>query len=203
MGLEWEKLYELGTDAAGFLFYHPARLAHRKNSPIGWWMDDAAEEFRAGRLVAFGTGSDGIFTLRFIRRPLTPAEEKVLVVRESFRYDGRDGRLYWDNGTCLPCEDQLEDAEDDREGWLGLPAGAYRVTVHALDWFSVPEAERLADPDIAHYMVRFEPVASLEDVPAPGELPWLLPSKPGHQRRAAEHSESPEAEPGAAAAGGG
>jgi hypothetical protein len=31
MSLEWHKLYKLGTDVAGFVFFHPARLAHRKN----------------------------------------------------------------------------------------------------------------------------------------------------------------------------
>jgi hypothetical protein len=63
MSLEWDKLYKLGTDVAGFLFFHPTCLAHRKDDPTGWWGDDFAEEFRAGRLVAFCTGSDGTFTL--------------------------------------------------------------------------------------------------------------------------------------------
>src|SRR5689334_3733940 len=131
MSLEWDKLYKLGTDVAGFVFFHPDQLAHRKKDPRGWCWDDFAEEFRAGRLVAFGTGSDGQFTMKFVQRPLTPAEEKVLVVKECFRYDVRDGRLYWDNGNCLPCEDRFDNAAEDEHGWLELPNGLYRVTVHA------------------------------------------------------------------------
>jgi hypothetical protein len=191
-------LYKLGTDVAGFLFFHPARLAHRKDDPTGWWGDDFEQEFRAGRLVAFCTGSDGTFALKFVRRPLTLAEEKVLVAKECFRYDVRDGRLYWDNADHLPCEDEFENAEDDEHGWLELPNGPYRVTVHALDWFSIPEAEREAEPAISHYVVRFEAVASLEEVPVPKELPWLLASKSWHEKRIAEQSASPEAEPDAA-----
>lgn len=186
MSLEWDRLYKLGTDAAGFVFFHPDRLAHRKKSPIGWWMDDFAEEFRTGRLIAFGTGTDGAFTMKFVRRPLTPAEEKVLVVRESFRYDARDGRLYWDNSSCLPSQGQSAKAEDDPEGWLDVPSGLYRVTIHALDWYSIPEEEREAEEDISHYIARFEVVPSLEGIPVPEELPWLLASKEWHDKRRAE-----------------
>jgi hypothetical protein len=196
MSLEWEKLYKLGTDVAGFALYHPSRLAHRKDDPLGWWGDKFADEFKAGRLVAFCTGSDGTFTLKFVQRPLTAAEERVLVAKESFRYDVQDGRLYWDNMNCLPSEDTFEDAEADQHGWLEVPNGPYRVTVHAMDWFSIPDAEREADMDISHYLVRFEPVSSLEDVPVPNELPWLLASKSWHAKRAAQRSAGPEAAPG-------
>jgi len=188
MSLEWDKLYKLGTDVAGFVFFHSTRLAHWKDSPTGWWMDDFAEEFKAGRLVAFCAGSDGTFTMKFVQRPLTPAEKKVLVTKEPFRYDVQDSRLYWDNANCLPCEDQLENAEDDENGWLELPNGPYRVTVHALDWFSIPDAERQAEVDISHYVVRFEAVSSLKKVPAPKELPWLLASKSWHEKRVAQQA---------------
>ena len=133
--------------------------------------------------------------MKFVRRPLTPAEEKVLVVKECFRYEVQDGRLFWDNANCLPCEDQCENAEDDEEGWLELPNGPYRVTVHALDWFSIPDTEREAQKDISHYVVRFELVSSLEDIPVPKELPWLLASKLWHEKRVTKQSASPEAEP--------
>ena len=159
MSLEWDRLYKLGTDVAGFVLFHPARLAHRKGDPLGWWMDHFEEEFRAGRLVAFCTGSDGTFTLKFVRRPLTTAEKRVLVAKESFRYDVQDGRLFWDNTNCLPSDEQFSNAEDDPHGWLELPNGPYRVTVHALDWFSIPDADREAEADISHYVVRFETVS--------------------------------------------
>ena len=186
MSLEWDKLYKLGTDVAGFLFFHPKRLEHRKGDPIAWWTSDFQQEFLSGRLVAFSTGSDGTFTMKFVRRPLTPVENKVLVVKECFRYDVQDGRLYWDNSDNLPSEDQLSNAEDDAEGWLELPNGRYRFTVHALDWYSISDAEREAEADISHYVVRLEEVASFEDIPVPGTLPWLLASKQWHEKRIAQ-----------------
>lgn len=183
MSLEWDKLYKLGTDVAGFLFFHPDRLAHRQDDVSGWWATDFADEFEAGLLAAFWTGLDGTFTMKFVRRPLTPAEERVLVVKESFRYDVRDSRLYWDNANCLPREDQFENAKDDENGWLELPNGPYRITVHALDWFSIPDVEREAEADISHYVVLFEPVSSLEHIPVPKEVPWLVASKSWHETR--------------------
>lgn len=51
MSLEWDNLYKLGTDVAGFLFFHPRRLAHRKDDPSGWWGETFAEEFQAGRIT--------------------------------------------------------------------------------------------------------------------------------------------------------
>jgi hypothetical protein len=190
MSLEWDKLYKLGTDVAGFMFFHPARLAHRKDSPTGWWSEEFAEEFRAGRLVAFCTGSDGKFTMKFVRRPMSPAEKGVLVVKQSFRYEVLEGRVYWDNDSSLPCDDRFDNAEDDKNGWLDLPNGQYRVTVHALDWFTISDVERKAAGDISHYVVRFEPVSSLEEIPVPKDLPWLLPSKSCHEARVAQLSGS-------------
>src|SRR5690348_15488537 len=106
MGLEWDKLHSLSTDVAAFMFFHPRRLAHRKSAPIDWWSNDYQEEFRAGLLVAFTIGSDGTRTLKFVRRALTPIEERALVTKASFRYLVLDGRFYWDNGNCLPSNDQ-------------------------------------------------------------------------------------------------
>ena len=183
MSLEWDKLYKLGTDVAAFMLYHPKRLAHRKESPIDWWSNDFAAEFRDGLLVTFQTGSDGSRTLKFVRRPLTPSETRALVTQAAFRYLAQDGRLYWDNGDALPSTDQLNEAEDDQNGWLELPDGAYRVTVHALDWHSLADAERTAEVDISHYIVRFEPVASLDVIPAPTSLPELIASNEWHAER--------------------
>lgn len=203
MSLEWEQLYKLGTDVAGFALYHPAQLAHRNDTPCGWW-DEAEPEFRDGRLVAFCTGSDGTFTLKFVQRPLSATEEKALVVSQAFRYVVEDERLYWDNTNCLPSEDTFESAEDDEHGWLELPNGRYRVTVHALDWFDgIPDAEREAAGDISHYVVRVEPVTSFREVPAPKSAPWLQASKSWHAHRVAQLGGSEEAEPGTTADGGG
>jgi hypothetical protein len=185
MALEWEQLYKLGTDVAGFALYHPVRLAHRGKAPLGWW-EEAEQEFREGRLVAFNTGADGTFTLKFVQRPLFAAEEKALVVSQAFRYLVEDGQLYWDNTNCLPSEETVEEAAADPDGWLELPNGQYRITVHALDWFSLPDAEREAAGDISHYIVRVEPVSSFREVLAPKSAPWLLASKSWHAKRVAE-----------------
>jgi hypothetical protein len=193
MALEWDNLYSLGTDVAAFMFFHPARLAHRKASPIDWWSNDFAEEVRAGLLVAFTIGSDGTRTMKFVRRPLSASEERALVTSASFRYLVQDGRVYWDNSDALPSDDQLNNAEEDQNGWIELPNGPYRVTVNALDWFSIPDAEREAEADISHYVVRFEPVTSLDEVPVPTALPELIASKSWHRSRQEQSSDGPTA----------
>ena len=197
MPLEWNQLYKLGTDVAGFMFFDPKPLAHRKADANDWWSKDFTREFTAGTLVAFCTGSDGVFTLKFVRRPLTPRETSALVVKESFRYEVsngrlfRNGRLYWDNSDHLPSEEQLDEADEDPEGWLEIPNGRYRITVHALDWFTLPESEREAEGDISHYIVQFQEVRSLKEIPVPTELPWLIASKSWHEKRQAELQKNP------------
>lgn len=186
MGIEWDGLYKLGTDVSGFVFFHPDSLSHREDDPTGWWWDDSSDEFQSGRLVAFSTGTDGTFTIKFIRRLLTAIEERALVVQQAFRYEVSHGRFYWDNTDCLPSEDRSSNAEDDLEGWLHLPNGPYRVTVYALDWFSIPDVEREAEMDISHYLVRIESVSSLNDIPVPPTLPWLVASKQWHEKRLSE-----------------
>lgn len=185
MSLEWEQLYKLGTDVAGFALYHPGRLAHRNEAPLGWW-DEAEEEFRTGRLIAWCTGSDGTFTLKFVQRLLSLLEKKALVTSQAFRFLVEDGRLYWDNTDCLPSEDRHQSAEEDEYGWLELPNGKYRFTVHAFDWFSISDAERKAGGDISHYVVQVESVSSFDGVPAPASAPWLLASKSWHAKRVKE-----------------
>jgi hypothetical protein len=176
-------MYKLGTDVAAFMFFHPGRLEHRKDDPIDWWDSDFRSDFVAGRFVAFCTSSDGQFTMKFVRRELTPVENQALVARQSFRYHVQDGRLYWDNANNLPSEDRVSDAEDDPEGWLTVPNGRYRLTVHALDWFSIPDADREAAGDITHYIVRFERVETFRGIAIPDKLPWLVPSKRWYDRR--------------------
>jgi hypothetical protein len=43
-----------------------------------------------------------------------------------------------------------------------------------------------------HYVVRFEPVSSLEDIPLPKELPWLLASKSWDEKRVAQQAANPD-----------
>jgi hypothetical protein len=186
MSLQWDALYKLGTDVAAFMFFHPKQLEHRKQMPMGWWDTQFRDEFLSGRLVAFYTGSDGTFTMKFVQRPLTAVEKKVLVVKECFRYEAQDGRMYWDNSDHLPSEDQMANAEDDPEGWLEVTDGRYRVTVNAMDWYSIPDSGREAEEDISHYVVRFEKVASFDDIPVPTKLPWLIASKKWHEKRSAQ-----------------
>lgn len=177
MSMEWDSLYKLGTDVAAFMFFHPARLEHRKDSEMGWWEDEYHEEFQRGRMVAFMTGMDRTFTMKFVRRPLTTMEEKVLVISHPFRYQVQDGKVYWDNSDCLPNNDIYDDAEKDDEGWLEISNGKYRVTVHAMDWFSISDEEREAETDISHYIVRFEEVDSFDDIVVPEKIPELIASK--------------------------
>src|SRR5262249_17102333 len=159
-----------------------------KEDPIDWWFNDFQKEFQAGRLIAFSTNSDGVFTLKFVQRPLTATETKALIVKESFRYEVKNGRIYWDNTDHLPSDDQLDEAQDDPEGWLELPNGRYKVTAHSMDWFSIPDAEREAEKDISHYIIQFEKVASFDDIPVSLTLPWLPPSKSWYEQRMAQNA---------------
>lgn len=186
--MDFESLYKLGTDVAGFMFFDHAQLKHRQDDPCNWWDDDPAKEFEEGSLIAFHTGSDGTFTLKFVQRPLSSIEEKALVSSASFRYHVRNGRLFWDNGNYLPSEDQIDEADEDPDGWLTIANGYYRVTVYALDWFSIDDQEREAAGEISHYVVRFETVKSLEEIPPVKEAPRLLASKELHQEYISQHA---------------
>jgi len=188
MGLNFNELYKLGTDVAAFVFFDDKELAHRKKDPLDWWTKDFQTEFIAGRLVAFSTGADRVFTLKFVERPLTAAETRALVISESFRYHAANGRVYWDNTDHLPSADQLDQAEKDPDGWLEIPTGRYKVTVNAIDWFSIPAAEREAEKDISHYIVQFERVESFDQVTFPRALPWLGASKQWLQKRLAQQT---------------
>ncbi len=186
MPLELEQLYKLGTDVAAFLFFHPESLKHRAEDEIGWWDRDFIQEFTAGTLVAFSTGTDREFTMRFVQRPLTKNEISVAVSSADFRFEVRAGRFYWDNANALPCEDQLDDAMDDENGWVHIDSGLYRLTVYALDWFSVAQSIRDSVGDISHYIVRLEPVTSFDEIPVPHEIPCLMPSFSWHENRLAQ-----------------
>lgn len=177
MSIEWEKLYKLGTDVAAFMFFDPELLQHRLEDDHDWWSINPEQEFLEGTLAAFHTGSDGQFTMKFIQRPLSPLEKKVLVSQSSFRFVVRNERFYWGNSDSLPSDDQLYDANDDENGWISIPNGNYYLTVYALDWFSIPESERKKAVDISHYLVGLHDVSAWNDSPIRNEIPWLSPSK--------------------------
>tara|TARA_R110002167_G_scaffold348500_1_gene559869 strand:+ start:543 stop:1133 length:591 start_codon:yes stop_codon:yes gene_type:complete len=184
MDLEFEKLYKLGTDVAAFLFFDPDLLSHRaEEKNIAWWSDDFRQEFSQGTLAAFCTGSDGQFTMKFVQRPLSQVEREVLVSSGSFRFVVRNGRFYWDNSNGLPCEDQLDDPHDDENGWVAIENGQYKLTVHALDWYSVSDSKRELAGDISHYIVELERAGEWGDIAIPEQLPWLMPSKQWHEQR--------------------
>lgn len=184
MPLEFDKLFALGTDSAAFLFFDPDTLTHRVDDDVGWWYEDFKQEFTFGKLAAFITGKDGQFTLKFVKRHLTSIEKRVLVSKADFRLEVTRGRFYWDNGEAIPCDFQALDAnEEDKEGWLHLANGKYKLTVHALDWFSVSEDEREAQVDPSHFIVRLQALEDFEGIPVPTSIPWLMPSKKWHEKR--------------------
>lgn len=173
---------------AGFALYHPDRLKAWNKVDIGWW-DEAEEAYRSGRLVAFCTGTDGTFTFKFVKRKLSPIERKVLAAAQEYRYLVEDGKLYWDNTDCIPSADNryddptdepVDNAFEDSHGWLKLPNGRYRITINAMDWYSIKKAEREAEGDYTHYLVQVERVNSFREVPAPKTAPWLMQSKKWH-----------------------
>lgn len=170
----------LGTDVATFVLFHPDDLAHRADDPIAWYSCDFAwqRESRAGRLVAFGTGADGGYSLRLTSEGLTAVEAPLACQSWAFPLVVRHGRVLLDNTDALPGEERMTDPTEVPEQWFELDNGSYRATVHALAWEEAPGALQ-EDGSIApdappNYVIVFEPVADIAAVPAPATLPRLV-----------------------------
>jgi hypothetical protein len=194
----------LGTDVAGFFLFHPDDLAHRAEAPLGWYGYDFAcrKEFEAGRLVGFGTGSDGGFRFRVTTGALHEREERARVGSWDFRLRVRR-RVLLDNGDCLPNEDFCDEADEADERWIKLPNGDYRVTVHVLAW-GQEQAQEQPDPnaaaeDLPHYVIRFEPVEDISAIPILSTTPPDLlcdPDSPPAPGRSSSVHETYEEEKG-------
>ncbi len=178
-----DKTLSVGTDVAAWFLFHPNDLAHRRADPLNWWSYDFAifKEFAAGTLVAVCTGGDGNSTVRFTNVGLTERELTYAFCWADFRLQVKHQSLYLDGGDVLPAEecDEMERCDPEGYGWIELPNGNYRVTVHAIAWYDEPgaldENNYSTESALAAYVVHFQSVADLDSITPPTKLPDLRP----------------------------
>jgi len=178
---ELDKTLSVGTDVAAWFLFHPHDLAHRRADPLNWWGYDFAifKEFVAGTLVAVCTGGDGNSTVRFTNVGLTERELTYAFCWIDFRLQVKHQSLYLDGGDVLPAEecDEIEQRDAEGYGWIELPNGNYRVTVHAIAWYDEPgaldENNYSTESALAAYVVHFQSVADLDSITPPTTLPYL------------------------------
>lgn len=160
-----EHRVQLGTDGATFQLFHPA-----DRPPRGWLSQDfmIRKDFAAGRLVSFGTGSDGRFTFRITAGDLTEREKRLLACRMEFRFVVRYGSVLLDNA----CDYDSFSFE--------VPNGRYRVVVSSIAWYKEEGADDLTpDQTAPNFVIQFQPVDDLESIVPPdaqhdlrGRLGW-------------------------------
>jgi hypothetical protein len=178
-----DKTLGVGTDVAAWFLFHPHDLAHRRADPLNWWSYDFAifKEFAAGTLVAVCTGGDGNSRVRFTNVGLTERELTYAFCWTDFRLQVKHQSLYLDGGDVLPAEecDEIEQCDPEGYGWIELPNGNYRVTVHAIAWYDEPgaldENNYSTESALAAYVVHFQSVAYLDSITPPTTLPDLRP----------------------------
>jgi len=178
-----DKTLSVGTDVAAWFLFHPNDLAHRRADPLNWWSYDFAifKEFAAGTLVAVCTGGDGNSTVRFTNVGLTERELTYAFCWTDFRLQVKHQSLYLDGGDVLPAEecDEIERCDPEGYGWIELPNGNYRVTVHAMAWYDEPgaldENNYSTESALAAYVVHFQSVADLDSITPATTLPDLRP----------------------------
>jgi hypothetical protein len=176
-----DKTLSVGTDVAAWFLFHRHDLAHRRADPQSWWDYDFAifKEFAAGTLVAVNTRGDGNSTVRFTNVGLTERELTYAVCWADFRLQVKHQSLYLDGGYVLPAEecDEIERCDPEGYGWIELPNGNYRVTVHAIAWYDEPgaldENKYSTNSALAAYVVHFQSVADLDSITPPTTLPDL------------------------------
>lgn len=175
--------FSVGTDVAAWFLFHPADLVHRRQDPLSWWNEDFAvsKEFAAGRLIAVSTGKDGVSNVRFTSRGLVEREQLYVRKTTEFRLRIQHGCLYLDGGWALPSANRIEPEEcySTSYGWITLPKGNYRATVHAIAWFeetgAMDENGYSTPQALAPYVVDIQPVAGLDEINPPTSVPDLDP----------------------------
>ena len=159
----------IGTDVATLVLFHPEDLAHRECDPIAWYSYGFVwrKESREGRLVAFGTGSDGGYAVRLTTGSLAPDEAARACSSWEFPLIVRHGRVLLDNTDALPGEEQMTKPSEIEDQWFDLANGSYKVTVHPI---SFEQGSSLPD-----YVIRFEPIPNIATIPIADTPPTLKP----------------------------
>lgn len=177
----------IDTDVAHFVLFHPEDLQHRDDHPIAWYAYDFiyGPESAAGRLIAWGTGSDGGFRVRMTTGGLHPEEEQAALAPWHFPYIVRHKRVLLDNTDALPGLEKMTEPDDlDGKFWLVLDNGVYRVSVFPID--------RSDNGELPDYVVTFAAVESMDGI-APSATPPLLEPFRGRDARAQASFESESA----------
>jgi hypothetical protein len=174
-----KKTILLGTDVGAFVLFHPDDLAHRAQDPLDWYCYDFAygRESAAGRLIAFGTGSDGGHVIRLTTGDLTPAEVAHACPSWSFPLIVRHGRILLDDTDALPGGGQMSDVSSIGDRWFELANGAYRVTVHPIE---CPDSGSPASEGAMYrpnYVIQFQPVAEITGIPVASTPPDIRPHR--------------------------
>jgi len=179
--LNLNKTLMVGTDVAAWFLFDPQALAHREQDPCDWWTHDFAirKELAAGNLLAVDTGSDGGFKVRFSTEGLSDRERAYVRYSREFRLRTLSGKLYFDGGYALSCDDPTSKPEEDPENWVELAKGDYRATVHTIDWYEEPgsvDSEGTGtETSLPAYVVVLESVPSLELISPPAIIPRMEP----------------------------
>lgn len=161
----------ISLDSATIFLFNPLDLAHRDQSPAGWWNFRFAclPEFEAGRLIAFSTRSDGTFRVRVTTQPLSSREKRFARCSCDFRLAVKHGHLLIDNDLCIPhLHSRTLPAPEDMR-WIPVPNGNYCATVYAIAWDkergAVDAAERATSRALPSYIILLRTVADLADLP--------------------------------------
>lgn len=158
----------LATDVAHIVLFHPDDLVHAEHWPIAWYAESFIYpvESAAGRLIAWCTGSDGVFKLRLTTGELTARERAFSGPSFVFPYRVRHGRVFIDNSDGLPGVEKMIDPSTSPDFWFELADGDYAVTVTAVEWEAEPGARDEGHETLPNYVVAFEPLDGRSIKPA-------------------------------------
>lgn len=158
----------LATDVAHILIFHPDDLAHAEKWPIAWYAETFVYpvESAGQRLIAWSTGSDGVFKLRLTTGEITAAEREFAGPSWTFPYSVRHGRVFVDNSDALPGSEKMTDPSESPDLWFELADGDYAVTVTAIEWEAEPGAHEEGRETLPNYVVAFAPLDGRVIAPA-------------------------------------
>ncbi|PYB73215.1 hypothetical protein [Rhizobium wuzhouense] len=162
------KYMVLATDVAHIVLFHPDDLGHAEHWPIAWYAETFIYpvESAAGRLIAWCTGSDGVFKLRLTTGDLSERERAFSGPSFVFPYRVRHGRVFVDNSDGLPGVEKMTDPSASPELWFDLADGDYAVTVTAVEWEAEPSARDEGHETLPNYVVAFAPLDGRSIKPA-------------------------------------
>lgn len=178
-----ETIVAVPPSSSLFLLFHPQDLAHRFGEGPEWWRDPAMvrQDLENGSLLGVDTESDEHLQVRITAGPLRAGEREAAAGEATFRMDVRRGRLFLGSPRNLPSRvtDLFQRELAVAEAWIDVPRGCWQVTVHAI---SRADAGAVEDDELgrvhapADYVLRFQPVLLLTDVP-PADSLARLPSR--------------------------